>query len=320
MSGLKSICIPKNINAIGDSAFVECSQLTAFELAEQNSAFSVLDGVLYSKDQKTLICCPAGKTGNVYIPEGVTGIAAAAFSACENLWAVNIPDSVTNIGNAAFDRCTGLPSNLTLPSGLTVLNLAVFQNCGIESVEIFQNVQTIGKMAFNACYNLRTVLIPASVTEIQEYAFNSCDSLETVYYTGTSEQWNAITKANGNDALVSANIIYNANAGVCGIEDDNLTWELSGGTLTISGTGAMQNYSYAESAPWSDRLFTSVVLNEGVTSVGNLAFCDKYKIQTVALPDSLTSIGSSAFWGCSALKSIRIPKNVTNVMLNLKLV
>ena len=53
-------------------------------------------------------------------------------------------------------------------------------------------------------------------------------------------------KANGNDALVSANIIYNANAGVCGIEDDNLTWELSGGTLTISGTGAMQNYSYAE--------------------------------------------------------------------------
>ena len=40
--------------------------------------------------------------------------------------------------------------------------------------------------------NLRTVLIPASATEIQEYAFNSCDSLETVYYTGTSEQWNAI--------------------------------------------------------------------------------------------------------------------------------
>ena len=77
----------------------------------------------------------------------------------------------------------------------------------------------------------------------------------------------------------------------------------------------MQNYSYAESAPWSDRLFTSVVLNEGVTSVGNYAFCDKYKIQTVALPDSLTSIGSSAFWGCSALKSIRIPKNVTNIAI-----
>ncbi|MBQ8300531.1 MAG: leucine-rich repeat domain-containing protein, partial [Clostridia bacterium] len=103
-------------------------------------------------------------------------------------------------------------------------------------------------------------------------------------------------------------------SGICG---DNLTWTLDdSGTLTISGTGAMTNYNYpptdiSRPSAWDNA--TSIVIEDGVTSIGENAFEWCSSLASVTIPDSVISIGASAFFGCSSLASIAIPNSVTSI-------
>ena len=101
-------------------------------------------------------------------------------------------------------------------------------------------------------------------------------------------------------------------AGECG---EALTWKLDeNGVLTVSGSGKMTDYKPG-SAPWSALLASvkSIVLEEGVESVGNYAFASCNQAESLTLPASLTAIGSRAFRTCSALKEIVIPDGVTSL-------
>ena len=102
------------------------------------------------------------------------------------------------------------------------------------------------------------------------------------------------------------------------LEGDNLTWDLTDSTLTISGTGAMTDYSIyslSNRAPWysSSSSITSVVINDGVTSIGNGAFYYCTSLTSVTIGNSVTSIGDYAFSGCSGLTSVTIPNSVTSM-------
>ena len=95
----------------------------------------------------------------------------------------------------------------------------------------------------------------------------------------------------------------------------NVTWSLdeTTGTLTISGTGDMTDYYY--SAPWYNRRgeIRAVIIENGVTSIGNYAFYYCTGLTSVTIPDSVTSIGDSAFDNCSSLTSIAIPNSVKSI-------
>ena len=100
--------------------------------------------------------------------------------------------------------------------------------------------------------------------------------------------------------------------GTCGSE---LTWKLSGGVLTISGTGNMTNWTSYSSAPWDSykESITSVMIDSGVTSVGNYAFYNCSALETVSLPEGLTSIGSNTFRGCSNLATVKLPESLQTI-------
>ncbi len=103
--------------------------------------------------------------------------------------------------------------------------------------------------------------------------------------------------------------------GTCGGEGDgtNLTWMLdTEGTLTISGTGVMKNYYYNNYSRWPKSIKT-VIIGNGVTSIGSEAFGNCSSLSSVTIPDSVTSIGRSAFNGCSGLASVTIPDSVTSI-------
>ena len=111
-----------------------------------------------------------------------------------------------------------------------------------------------------------------------------------------------------------------AKSGTCG---NDLTWALDdAGMLTISGTGNMNYYSWRivnhkliTTAPWGEYYDTikSVVIEAGVTHIGDYAFYGCSSLASVTIPDRVTSIGECAFYGCSSLTSVTIPNSVTTI-------
>ena len=109
-------------------------------------------------------------------------------------------------------------------------------------------------------------------------------------------------------ALFAVMVGTSVNAQTSGDCGDNATWSYESTTLTISGTGAMDDYAYGE-APWNAYAgeMTSLVIESGITSVGNNAFAGCEKLNTVQYPATgFTSIGDYAFTGCK-VKYVSLP-------------
>ena len=115
---------------------------------------------------------------------------------------------------------------------------------------------------------------------------------------------NAITALAANDSC-GANLTYELTPNT----DDPGTY-----TLTIRGEGAMYDYS-SSTVPWNAQKskITSVVIENGVTSIGNYAFEDCSALKMLDIPQSVTEIGSKAFRGCSALTSLALPETVNRI-------
>lgn len=87
------------------------------------------------------------------------------------------------------------------------------------------------------------------------------------------------------------------------------TWKLEGTVLTISGNGNMGNYTYSSNLPWGTDI-TEVIIEEGVTSVGNYSFYECRSLISAIIPEGIISIGDSSFGFCNSLKSITIPSSL----------
>lgn len=109
----------------------------------------------------------------------------------------------------------------------------------------------------------------------------------------------------------------NSFSGSCG---EDATWELdySTGRLTISGTGAMEDYSFYDKAPWYEYMYSinRVVIQKGITSIGKNAFWDFEYLTGVTIPEGVESIGDYAFLSCKRLRRITIPDGVTHIGRN----
>ncbi len=103
-----------------------------------------------------------------------------------------------------------------------------------------------------------------------------------------------------------------SSSGSCGT-NVTYTFDESTGLLTISGTGAMENYSYSGSPFYNNSAVKSVVIDKGVTSIGINAFVFCNGLTDITIPDSVIGIGDYAFENCTGLTSIAIPDSVTSV-------
>ncbi len=177
---IKKVFIEEGITEIGHGAFNYCHNLLQITVDDDNMTYSSADGVLFNKDQSTLIACPGGKSGSYIIPQGVTTIEEEAFVGCRELTSIFIPEGVTSIKDYAFGWCHGL-TTITFPKSLRVLGDGVCDSClRLSTVSILNGLTTIPEGAFSFCDSLTNIEIPDSVTSIGHVAFSDCRSLAEI--------------------------------------------------------------------------------------------------------------------------------------------
>lgn len=181
---LTSLNIPKSVETIGGS-LTDGSAVTGIDVDPDNKFLCSVDGVIFSKDRKTLIQYPAGKEDEEYtIPDGVEILGYESMSRNDNLKKVNIPESVYLMDTRVFYMDRNILS-MTVPSKVTVLTAT-----------------------FNACTSLETVTLPKGIEKITGGTFAD-NNLKTVNYGGTKEDWDLIEiEAGRNTIALNAATIY----------------------------------------------------------------------------------------------------------------
>jgi len=262
------------------TAFAACPNLTAINVAADNSEYSTEDGVLYNKDKTVLHTYPAGKIGNPFIiPDGVTNIESYAFTRSAKLAGVTIPDSVISIGRVAFGY-----------SGLT-------------TIIIGNGVTSIGSGAFNVCTSLTGVTIPDSVIDIGEYAFYGCTSLTSITIG------NGVTSI-GDSAFSETPWLNNQQDGLVYVGKTAYIYKgamPANTSITIlDGTEIIFKEVFKDC-----KNLIGVTIPNSVTNIGDSAFYGT-NLTGVTIPASVTSIGTSAFSG-TQLTNVTIPSGVTSI-------
>ena len=229
---------------------------------------------------------------SVIIPETiegypVTSIGAYAFSGCEDLISVIIPDGVTSIVHYAFYDCRSL-EHIIIPESVTLIDGYAFCNCkSLQSITIPGGVTAIEPGTFKNCTDLDSIIIPESVTLIGDGAFEGCEKVKIHGVKGSTVETYANAKS-----IPFVEIKSEIASGT--IKNTDITWVVdANGTLILSGTGDVPDYTNTVRPPWFAyrTQILSVVVQDGITSIGDYVFGYLRSATSITLPESVTYVG-----------------------------
>ena len=292
-TNLSSFIIPNSVESIGERAFYGCSSLTTITIpasvvylygghpfkntglteihvAEGNTSFCSVDGVLFNRDTTTLIKYPEKKAGNVYvIPNTVTNV--GDFSRSENLTSIIVPNTVTQFFETfGFENCPNLTSvhfpDIEAWCDITFVtsyanplysgkNLYI-NNELVQNVTIPDGTTEVKRYIFWGCTSLNSVTIPSTVTLLREGAFGYCTNLTSFYsYAATPPAaycFNEVDKSKCNLYVPATSYLLYKNAN---------EWKDFAQILPISG-----EWRWVKFLDWDDSL-----LWEGYVEYGTAA-------------------------------------------------
>lgn len=172
--------LPSSVNNISITAFSGCVGITEFRLSSTGT-FTTENGVIYSRDKRKLIVCPAGKKGSLTLPSGVTSIGTYAFS-YSRLRHINLPSSLQRIEYCAFQNCLKL-KGINIPGSVTTISNAAFWKCtSLRHVTLNYGTKKIGRNAFFGCRALHKFKMSESINSIHKTAFNNTNRYRLIIY------------------------------------------------------------------------------------------------------------------------------------------
>lgn len=319
-SAIRNITIPEKVNTVSNNLFFSCDLLVS----------ATFLGAIEDIEEAAFGSCRSLES--VTFEKGVSGrIGKQAFYACEKLTGFHFDEGIKDIDEMAFSDCACL-TEISLPETLTSISNSAFWNTGVRSVTIPQSVEYMGSGVFSSCEALTDVTMYTATVEGMRGPLGGGDALAYVHIIGDAP----VTDVNVFGGVENFFVIFydegtsgwepptwkgyvlelwgkedTSKTGSCG---GNLTWLLDNGVLTISGTGAMDDYDQ-ENMPWYiyKHRVNRVVIEEGVTSIGAYAFYSHDKLCSVSIAGSVETIGNDAFDDCCMLGEIVIPDGVRSI-------
>lgn len=336
---LTSVSMPDSVTSIGSYAFYSCSKLNQITLSKNIQTIPTYG--FYNCNKLT----------EIILPEKLVTIGTYAFNNCYGLTQITIPHGTKNIYTGAFDSCSKLKTvykyasstwTYTFSSSPTIKTLYLItymlngQVHSTETVHPSKNAvllqepyecfyeysvdnKTWTGVNINQDYTVVVTEIPAytitytgAYTGTQRVKSGTNAKLPTppdyyVYsFTSNGKTWTG-ENIKGN---VTVNVTQKATCG------ENLTWSINNnGTLIITGTGKMYDFTSASPAPWYSQKnnIKSVSLPSGLTHIGNRAFYYCTGLTNVSIPSNVSSIGGYSFYGCQQLSSISLPNTITSI-------
>lgn len=321
-TGLEQVVIPEGVARIGQQAFYGCSGLTSITLpasvtAVDNMAFGGCDNLQKVCIDDLAAWCnieftdgesnPLFKAQYLYlkgekaeyieIPDGVEQIKQLAFVGYKNLRGVVIPDSVTEIDSSSFEDCSNLKSVETPAFAISYIPTSSLKTVAITSgeelpwgafraaafltsVSLSDSVTKIGREAFSGCSSLEAIELPGLLTDIEYCAFENCTSLVSVTIPNSVTQIDQYA-FRGCSNLQSVSLP--AIAAVCFTEHELLSVTITGGEKIPAN--AFQNCTSLE----------TLVLKEGIGTIGSYAFAGCTSLERISIPASVTAIADYAF-------------------------
>lgn len=285
-TNLESITIPKGVYSIGSFAFSGCNSLKNINVVESNVSFASKDGVLFSKDMKSIAKYPKAKEDSKYVvPDGVEEISYRAFDGSRNLKEIKFSSSLKKISDYAFYYCNNI-ENVEIPENVEKIAKWSFWSCSkLKAINVSQNnnnfssedgilfdknktmlikfpdrnektqytipesVKKVEPYAFCYCSNIVNVTVPDSVTDLGKYTFYYCVNLENI--------------------KLSENISY---VGECLFE----------------GCSKLKN----------------ITIPKKVATIGENSFLNCNNLEYAVILGDITSIGNKAFYKCLNLNKI----------------
>ena len=340
-SKMTEITLGNSVMQLGSGLFLGCNALINIYTNDANTTYSSINGVLFKKDQLTLIQYPLGRTGVYEIPLQVKTIETNAFSNCAGLQLVIIPQSISTVLASAFANCTGLKSVSighadSISTALVNITSNAFNGCiKLSKLTLNKSFTFISgdNSPFKNITSIDSLQIGNGVTTIPDYSFSGCTGLKYVRI-GQSNSMNNITITVSSSVFGGCtnfvNLELNRNINITGSQStfaslNNLT--VGNGvsfigdnvfrdctnllsvsiapTLTKIGNGAFQNCTK----------LPSISLPE-ISELGQFAFYNCISLKSIILPNSLSIIHHSTFYGCSSLASVYLGNSVSQIQDN----
>ena len=170
---ITKIVVPETVENIEAGFLKKHYFVTDIEVSPENPAYSSREGVLFTKDGKTLLMYPVKKEGTEYtIPKGVKALGEGAFSANGNIEKVEMPSSLRVIGKNCFSLCRNL-READFNRGLQEIDDGAFMNVRLENVKLPSSVEWIGTGAFFLTDSFGEILLPDQLRKMGFGAFGA---------------------------------------------------------------------------------------------------------------------------------------------------
>lgn len=285
-SGLEKVTIGPKVNSIEDGAFLNCEKITEYIVDVNNASYSSDEGIIYSKDKKTLYLCPIAKTGSYEIPEGTVTVKAKAFYSSK-LSSIKFPSTLTAVEDQAFRFSSISNLDFGTNSNLSSIGSSAFGNTQLTgSLTLPASVANLGSGAFNYT-KLKDVHIAdgSKLEAITFQAFGNMPELETFIFDGSANHLKRLDE----QAFANAPKLKRFDVPA---------------SVTKIGKGAFLNTTALETVTFQSPSKIKEIKEGAFGSSG---------IKYINLPNSVETIQQQAFDNCTNLTTITNPASVTNI-------